>query len=468
MTRAARELAAGPSACAGPHPLGEPRIVADPPGPRSRALAAALARREAPGVAGFEGERPPIVWEAAAGSRVRDVDGNVYVDLTAGFAVAGVGHAHPRVVAAVQRQAERLLHGMGDVFPHDGRVRLAERLATLAPFEDARVYFATSGSEAVEIALKTAQLATGRAGVAAFAGGYHGLSFGALRATSRARFREPFEAALAPPTVWLPYPDRSRPPLPTGPETLAEACLEACRAELASAAARGRLPGAVVVEPVLGREGVVVPPAGWLRELASLCRDMGVLLVADEVFTGFGRTGWRFAVDAEGVSPDVLVVGKGMAGGLPIGAALARAELFEVWRTDGEALHTSTFLAHPLACAAGLAALDVFEEERLVERAAAWGRRWRVELPELARVVRGVADVRGSGMMWGLELRDVRGAPDGSRAREVVRDCRRKGLLLLAGGPSGNVLQVTPPLVLEEAEWAFAREALEAALREPV
>jgi 4-aminobutyrate aminotransferase-like enzyme len=466
VTRATPGIPAGtrPAPVFAGHPLGEPRIVADPPGPRSRALAAALAGHEAPGISGFQGERPPIVWEAAAGSRVRDVDGNVYVDLTAGFAVAGVGHAHPRVVAAVARQAERLLHGMGDVFPHDARARLAQRLAALAPFDDARVYFASSGSEAVEIALKTAQLATGRASVAAFTGGYHGLSLGALRVTSRPLFRQPFEALLAPPTVWLPYPGASRAAPSSDPRAAAEVSLDACRTALAEAAARGTLPGALIVEPVLGREGVVVPPRGWLRALATLCRERGVLLIADEVFTGFGRTGRRFAVDVEDVSPDVLVVGKGMAGGLPIGAALAPAELFEVWRTEGEALHTSTFLAHPLACAAALAALDVFEEEGLVERAAAWGRRWRDELPALAGGAPGVADVRGAGMMWGIELCDVRGEPAARRAARVVHECRRRGLLLLAGGPGGNVLQITPPLVLEEGEWAFARAVLEASL----
>jgi 4-aminobutyrate aminotransferase-like enzyme len=451
-------------ASASPHPLGPPRILTDPPGPRSRALAARLAASEAPGVAGFEGTLPPVVWEAAAGARVRDVDGNVYVDLTAGFAVASVGHAHPRVVAAVKSQAERLLHGMGDVFPHDVRAELAARLAAHAPFDDARVYFATSGSEAVEIALKTAHLATGRPGVAAFTGGYHGLTYGALRATARAEFRAPFEAALAPPTLRLPFPDPDHPPIPASPASLAEGCLAECRARLRVAGARGALPGALIVEPVLGREGVVVPPAGWLRELAGLCRELGVLLVADEVFTGFGRTGRRFAVEADAVEPDVLVVGKALAGGLPIGAALARAEIFEVWRRDGEALHTSTFLANPLACAAGIAALDVIEDERLVERAAAWGRRRREELAALAGTRRAVGHARGVGAMWALELLDPSGAPAPAATREVMRGCRGRGVLVLAGGPSGNVLQITPPLVIEEDDWAFALEALSGAL----
>ncbi|MBA2565269.1 MAG: aminotransferase class III-fold pyridoxal phosphate-dependent enzyme, partial [Gemmatimonadetes bacterium] len=280
------------------------------------------------------------MWESARGSRVRDVDGNVYVDLTAGFAVVNVGHAHPRVIHAVQQQCTRLMHGMGDVFPHDVRAELAVRLAALAPFRDARVYFATSGSEAVEIALKTVQLATGRAGVAAFEGGYHGLSFGALRATSRAEFREPFAAALAPPTLLLPFPDRFRPPFGVHPSRAAEVSLDAVRSALAHAHRSGKLPGAVVVEPVQGREGIVVPPRGWLAALAGICRELGVALVADEVLTGFGRTGALFAVDAQAVRPDVLVMGKGMGGGLPIAAAVAPAGLMDVWAREGEALHT--------------------------------------------------------------------------------------------------------------------------------
>lgn len=427
-----------------------------------------LASSEAPGISGFYRGRPPIVWESACGSRVRDVDGNVYLDLSAGFGVVNVGHGHPRVVEAVRAQATRLIHGMGDVFPHEQRALLAGRLARMAPVPRARVYFASSGSEAVEIALKTAHLATGRPGVAAFTGGYHGLSYGALRATSRDAFREPFRSALGPATLRLPFPHPFRPPLDAPFSRLAEACLERTRELLRGTDARGDLPGAVVVEPVQGREGIVVPPAGWLAGLAAICREVGVLLVADEVFTGFGRTGARFAVETAGVVPDLLVVGKGMGGGLPIAAALAPAALFQVWDRGGEALHTGTFLAHPLACAAALASLDVLEEEQLVERAAGWGERMREDLGGLAASRPEIGDVRGSGMMWGLELvrPGAAGEPDAARAKRVAELCLGRGVLLLAGGPCGNVLQLTPALVLEEGEWELARRVLGAALEE--
>jgi 4-aminobutyrate aminotransferase/(S)-3-amino-2-methylpropionate transaminase len=453
---------------ANPHPLGEPGIRRAPPGPRSRGLAGLLAAAEAPGISGFAAGAPPIVWEAACGSRVRDVDGNVYVDLTAGFGVMGVGHAHPRVVAAVCEQAPRLAHGMGDVFPHATRVALAQRLAALAPFAEARVYLATSGSEAVEIALKTARLLTGRPGVAAFEGGYHGLTYGALRATWRPEFRAPFEEALAPPTLRLPFPNPFRPPFDTAPDRLAAACLETSRRLLQAAAARAELPGALVTEPVQGREGIVVPPQGWLAGLGELCRELGILLVVDEVLTGFGRTGARFAVEREGVTPDILVVGKALGGGLPIGAAIAPAAVFEAWRRDGEALHTSTFLGHPLACAAALAALDVLEGERLSQRAAAWESRLGEELGLLAGLHPVVGDVRGLGMMWGVELvwpgRPADANP--AAARQVAAGCLRRGVLVITGGYLENVLQITPPLVLEEREWAFALAAMSNALGE--
>jgi 4-aminobutyrate aminotransferase-like enzyme len=434
------------------------------PGPRSRELAARLRAVEAPGIGGFIAGRPPPVWAEARGSRVTDADGRAYVDLTAGFGAAAVGHAHPAVVAAVRAQADRLLHGLGDVHPHEIRVRFAERLAALVPVPEARVYPAVSGADAVEIALKTAQLATGRAGVAAFTGGYHGLSYGALRATWRPGFREPFVDALAPDTLRLPFPDLAHPPLDVPRGALAEACLDETRRLLRTAASRGLAPGAVVVEPVQGREGIIVPPPGWLPGLAGVVREAGALLVADEVLTGLGRTGAAFAVSREGVVPDVLLVGKALGGGLPIAAAVAPRPLFAVWDRGGEALHTATFLAHPLACAAALATLDVMDAERLPARAAAWEPRLRADLSALAGAHPPVVDVRGAGMLWGLEIGGAGGRPDAERARRVVDGCLARGVLLLAGAPRGHVLELTPPLVLTDAEWAEASAALDAAL----
>jgi 4-aminobutyrate aminotransferase-like enzyme len=428
-----------------------PKIVHPPPGPRSVALARELARLEAPGVNTIGGSELPILWDAARGATVTDVDGNRYLDLTSGFGVAAVGHRHPRVVAAVRRQAGRLLHALGDVHAHPLRVALAARLVDLAPLPHAQVFFATSGAEAVEIALKTALAATGRPAFVAFTPSYHGLTLGALAATSRPEFRAPFTPYL--------HPHVRRLPFGCPPAALAAALAPTPARRGARAAAGTSAAGAVLVEPIVGREGVLLPPPGWLAEVARLCQEAGALLIADEIFTGFGRTGSVLAVEPEGVTPDILCCGKALGGGLPIAAVLARRELFEVWRTPGEALHTSTFLANPLACAAALAVLDVLARERLAARAARLGAGLGARLaawPER----HALTACRGRGLLWGIEL------PTRARAAHLVAAARRRGVLLLAGGPDGRVAQLVPPLTISEPELASALDLLESALDE--
>jgi acetylornithine/succinyldiaminopimelate/putrescine aminotransferase len=416
-----------------------PRMIEPPPGLRSRTLARRLSHLEAPGVNTVGAGEPPILWEEAAGANVLDADGNVYIDLTAGFGVASVGHRHPRVVEAVREQAGRLLHGLADVHAHPGRVELAAQLARLAPIDDPQVFFAISGAEAVEIALKSALGTTGRPGVVAFEPSYHGLTLGALAASSRAEFRAPFAAHLHTHVRRLPF----------GCEPAA----------LEEALGAGDV-GCVLVEPVVGREGVLVPPPGWLAEAARLCRKAGALLVVDEIFTGFGRTGGLFAVEAEGVRPDLLCCGKALGGGLPIAAVLAHRQSFACWETSGEALHTSTFLAHPLACAAALAVLAILEEENLPGRAFRLGglveRRlaaWPGRFPQ-------VAAVRGRGLLWGIEMRSR------EEARRWVEGALGRGVLLLAGGPEGRVAQIVPPLTITEPQLEAALDILEQGLEE--
>lgn len=413
-----------------------PEIAVPPPGPRSRELSAALREAEAPGVNTLVAGEPSILWQEARGANVRDVDGNIYIDLTSGFGVAAVGHRHPRVVEAVREQAGRLLHGLGDVHAHPLRVELARRLVRLAPVDDPQVFFAISGAEAVEIALKTALGATGRPGILAFEPSYHGMTLGALAVTSRDEFRAPFAAHLHGHVRRLPYGVR----------------LEAIEAVLTSDV------GAVIVEPIVGREGVLIPPAGWLSGLAGLCRRNGTLLIADEIFTGFGRTGRLFAVEHEEVRPDILCCGKALGGGLPIAAVLARRELFRCWETPGEARHTATFLANPLACAAALAALDVLREEDLPSRAARLGPHLGARLAAWTERFPGVEEVRGRGLLWGIQLR----TPD--LAKRWMLEAWSRGVLLLAGGPEGRVAQIVPPLTIDEEQLAGAVTILEEAL----
>lgn len=419
-----------------------PDILVPPPGPRSRELSRRLAELEAPGVNTLPSipDAASLLWEEAAGANVRDVDGNVYIDLTSGFGVAAVGHRHPKVVEAVREQAGRLLHGLGDVHGHPLRVELAARLvriAPIAPITDGQVFFSISGAEAVEIALKTALAATGRPGVIAFEPSYHGLTLGALAVTSRPEFRDPFAAHLHGHVHRLPY---------------------ACDLSRVEERLRSGEVGCILVEPIVGREGVLIPPAGWLAELARLARRHGALLIADEIFTGFGRTGKLFAVDHEAVRPDILCCGKALGGGLPIAAVVASRQLFRCWETQGEARHTATFIANPVACAAALAVLDILEEEDLPARAARIGETVGRRLSSWPERYSCVSAVRGRGLLWGVELRSA------EIAKRWAGEALAKGVIFLAGGPEGRVAQIVPPSTIPEELLETALDLLEEAL----
>jgi 4-aminobutyrate aminotransferase-like enzyme len=392
---------------------------------------------EAPGVSTVGAGEPPILWQEARGANVVDVDGNRYLDLTAGFGVAAAGHRHPAVVAAVRRQSARLLHGLGDVHAHPLRLALAEELARRVPVDDAQVYFAISGADAVEVALKTAWLATGRRGVVAFDPSFHGVTLGALAASSRPRFRRPFAAHLSP--------------------RLHRLSFGAAPAELAALLAGGDI-AAVIAEPMVGREGVLLPPSGWLAEIAAAARRHGTLLIADEIFTGFGRTGRWFAVDHEGVRPDLLCCGKALTGGMPLAAAVGRRELMAAWDGGGEALHTTTFLAHPPACAAALAQLEVLAGQRLPERAARLGAELGERLGAWPCRFAAVTAVRGRGLLWGLEL------TSSEAAHSLAALALGRGLLLLAGGAAGDVVQLVPPLTITRRQLDAALTILEEVL----
>ena len=314
-------------------------LVTPIPGPRSHALGQRLMECEAPGVT-FIADDFPVFWERAHGALVVDVDGNRYLDLTSAFGVAAGGHTDPPVSAAIAEQAARLIHGMGDVHPTEVRLRLLEALARLAPGDLCKSYLSTSGADAVEFALKTAHLATGKPRVIAYEGAYHGLSLGALEVVGIEKFRAPFAPLVAQRATLLPYPGA------------ADDCSSALDA-LTAALAQDPQAGAVILEPIQGRGGVIVPPDGFLRGVRAVCDRHGVLLILDEIYTGFGRTGTMFACQAEAVVPDLLCVGKALGGGVPLAATIGSARVMDAWpSTGGEALHTSTFMGTPLACAA--------------------------------------------------------------------------------------------------------------------
>jgi 4-aminobutyrate aminotransferase-like enzyme len=402
-------------------------------GSTSKRLAEDLRRYESRNVTYLAGDLP-IFWESASGSTVEDVDGKRYIDCTAAFGVANVGHCNPRVMQAVRDQSERLVHGMGDVHPTAIRVQLLRRLAQIVPNGLSKTFLASTGSEAIEAALKTAVLHTGKSRFVAFRNGYHGLSFGALSVGGIERFQAPFAAALGPAPLLLDYPR----------DNLDEACSRArdllsSRSDVA----------AIVIEPIQGRAGAVVPPCGYLRELRRICDELHVLI---------GRTGAWFAVEREGVVPDILCVGKAMGSGIPISAAVARPHVMDSWpRSTGEALHTSTYFGHPLGCAAAIATIDEIERLELCARALELEATIRSRATAL-RARQGVVDVRGCGLLWGIEL------ADSERARAVVTAALHGGAIFLQSGVAGNVITLAPPLVIAQEEVTRALDLFEDAL----
>ena len=402
------------------------------PGPQSSRTMRTLEAYESRNVT-FISREFPIAWERAQGAHVVDVDGNTYIDLTAAFGVAAVGHANPRVARAISDQASVLPHAMGDVHPAKIKATLLERLAAFSGIENAKIFLSSTGAEAVEAAMKTAMLATGRSRFASCIGGYHGLSFGTLAIAGIQKFRTPFATRIPDDTRRFTFGDIAQ--------------------------ARSELEGtsdiaAVVVEPIQARGGCIVPPTGYLRELKHLCDEIGALLILDEIYTGFGRTGRRFAYEHEGVTPDILCVGKAMGGGFPIAATIARSAIMHAWpRSDGEALHTSTYLGNPMGCAAALAVMDELDDGILTQ-SQTLARTMIQRTPQLL-AHRSVIDVRGRGAMWGIQLRS------GAHVNRVMLGSLRRGVLLLPCGPTGEVLSLTPPLIIAENDLLHALNIIE-------
>lgn len=421
-----------------------PAMRTDTPGAMSRAWVQRLRTVDAPWTEARRQRRAkvsgrdesPLVLVSGKGSNVVDIDGNRYVDFAAGFGAALLGHGDARVARAIELQSSRLVFGLGDVFPTDAKIGLVERLARLFPEEGARVMLGSSGADAVDAALKTAVLATGRPGVVAFEGAYHGLSTGPLAVNGlRPEFRAPFSAMLSPHVRFAPYPV-------TG---YAGASLDAVEDYL-----RGGGIGAIVLEPVLGRGGVVLPPPGFLDGLRALADQHGALLVADEIWTGLGRSGALLRTVSEGVVPDIVCLGKGLGGGLPISACIGRGKVMAAWRGDdedrlhGEAIHTATHFGNPLACAAAISVLDSVVGRKLDARAREEGERFMDSL-RVALADRGLREVRGAGLMVGVQF-------EGGAARVlgIVRDLLARGFITLTGG-TGDVLTLTPPLTVARA-----------------
>ena len=431
----------------------KPLLKTPVPGPESRRLARELAVVESPNVT-YLSERFPIFWERAEGAAVWDADGNRFLDLTSGFGVAGLGYGAPELVGALRGQAGELYHAMGDVHPTALKVELCRELSRLT-FETwgagpGKTILSTSGGDAVESALKTAVIATGRRGVLAFRNGYHGLGYGPLTVAGDAFFREPFRSQLADFSVFAPFPG------PASDPAEAEAGLRALLS------APGHPVGAILVEPIQGRGGQNIPPPWFLPLLRRLADETGALLVFDEIYTGWYRTGTRFACDRDGVVPDLVCLGKALTGGFPLSACVGRAAVIDRWpRSAGEALHTSTFLGNPLGCRMALASLRQLEQPWVAEASRKKGETLLAALRRIAAEVPGFAHPRGRGLLAGIEVVDREGRPDPARAGMIVEGFLAEGIVVLSDGPARNVVAFTPPFVIETDDLVWAAGRLE-------
>ena len=417
-----------------------PKIAMPLPGPKAAELIARDAKAMSPSFT----RAYPFVMDHGEGVWATDVDGNQFLDFTAGIAVNTTGFAHPRVVAAIQEQAHRFLHMSGTDFYYRTEIELAERLeAKILPGIPARVFFTNSGAEAIEDAMKLARYATGRPSYIAFIGAFHGRTYGALSLTaSKASQRRRF-APLLSSVFHAPFPSVARGI--TTDESLAR--IE----ELFATVAPPESVAAVFVEPIQGEGGYLVPPDDFLPRLRELTLKHGILLVADEVQSGMGRTGKLLAVEHTGVEPDIVCLAKGIASGLPLGAFIARAEQMS-WPPGS---HGSTFGGNPIACAAGLVTLDLLDES-LMENAAKVGAELEDGLKEIAATHPSVTDVRGRGLMLAMELKTA------DQAAQLVHSAFERGLLLLTAGT--RAVRICPPLVIDRQEAATGLEVISACL----
>ncbi len=399
----------------------------------------------------------PLVAARGEGAIVEDVDGNRFLDLNAGIAVVATGHCHPQVVRAIQEQAARLIHMSGTDFYYENMVTLGEKLAALVPGGGPRrVYFGNSGTEAIEAAIKMARYHTGRDKFIAFLGGFHGRTLGSLSLTaSRAVQRRRF-GPLVPGVTHIPYAYCYRCAYGKQPESCSVECVKVIEDELVKTIVPAEELAAIVLEPVQGEGGYVVPPKKFFDELQAVARRLGVLIVADEVQSGMGRTGRMWASEHFGLEPDIVAVAKGIASGLPLSATVARADLMQ-WERGA---HASTFGGNPVAVQAALVTIELLEKE-LIDNAARVGAHMLDRMRDWPRRFPVVGEVRGLGLMIGVEI--VRDQARRERAPELrdrlVRMAFERGLLVLGAGTS--VMRLSPPLVLTREQADFALDTLE-------
>jgi len=433
-----------------------PHISGPMPGPR----AAAMIARDTQVVSPSYTRSYPLVAKQGSGAIIEDVDGNRFLDFNAGIAVVSTGHCHPEVVRSIQEQAARLIHMSGTDFHYEPMIALAETLARIAPGDvSRRISFGNSGAEAMEGSIKLARYATGRDKIIAFFGSFHGRTMGALSLTSRKAVQRAGFGPLIPGVVHAPYPYCYRCPYGKEPDSCAVECVKHIEDVILKTIAPAEETAAIVVEPVQGEGGYIVPPKKFFDELARVCKANGILLVFDEVQSGMGRTGRMFAAEHFDAVPDIFGVAKGIASGMPLGATVARADLM-TWPPGA---HASTFGGNPVCCSAALTTIALLERE-LVDNAARMGAHMMERMRQWPSRFPIVGDVRGLGLMLGVELvHDQNTKEKAPKLRDRVVDLAfERGLLILGAGD--NTLRLCPPLVVTRDQCDFALDTLEACL----
>ena len=433
-----------------------PNLVTSLPGPKARAIV----ERDAAALSPSYTRSYPLVAARGDGAVIEDVDGNRFLDMNAGIAVVATGHSHPKVVEAIRRQTEKFLHMSGTDFYYENMVELAEKLGRLVPGGvPRRVFFGNSGAEAIEAAMKLARYHTGRDKFIAFLGAFHGRTLGALSLTGSKPVQRRGFSPLAAGVTHIPYAYCYRCTYNKEPETCSVECLKVLEDQYFKTIVPVDEVAAIVVEPIQGEGGYVVPPQKWFDELQAIAKRNKLLIIADEVQSGMGRTGKMFASEHFGLVPDMVAIAKGVASGLPLGAMVARADLMH-WPPGA---HASTFGGNPLSCAAALATIELLEQE-LVDNAARTGAHMFARMEDWPRRFPVVGQVRGRGLMIGIEF--VKNRQTRERAPELrdrlVQMAFERGLLVLGCG--ANTMRLCPPLVLTKDQADFAIDSLEACL----
>ncbi len=401
-----------------------------------------------------------IVAVRGEGAYLYDQDGRAFLDFSTGIGVTSTGHCHPRVVAAIRDQAGKLIHGQANIVWHPPLIQLAEEISRIVPPELDGYFFSNSGAEAVEGALKLARMATGRPNVIVFQGSFHGRTVGTMSlTTSKTIYRAGFQP-LMPGVFVAPYPYAFR--YGWDPEETSHWCLEELRLLLLTQTAPEET-AAILIEPVLGEGGYVVPPVSFMRGLRQLADQYGILIIADEIQAGFGRTGRWFAYEHFGIEPDILTIAKGLASGMPLSGVIAPLKLMEKW-TPGS--HGGTYGGNAVAAAAAVATIQTIREENLLENARQRGQQLISGLQGMQPSYPAMADVRGLGLMIGAEFRDSQGKPDKAAAKAIVHACLERQLILLTCGLWDNTVRWIPPLVVSQPQIVQALDIFASALSE--